>query len=124
RAMQEICDLFPVLQERRRQKSGTLSGGEQQMLSIGRALMGAPNLLLLDEPFLGLAPKVIGEILGSLERLRRKGLTILLAEQNARAALSIADNGFVMDEGFIVASGAAKELITSAKVREIYFGEN
>jgi branched-chain amino acid transport system ATP-binding protein len=124
KAMQDVFDLFPVLQERQHQKSGTLSGGEQQMLSIARALMGAPRLLLLDEPFLGLAPIVIGEILNALERLKRKDLTILLAEQNAKAALSIADNGYVMDEGFIVARGEAQELLTSSKVREIYFGEN
>ena len=124
RAVQDVFDLFPILQERRRQKSGTLSGGEQQMLSIGRALMGAPRLLLLDEPFLGLAPIVIKEILDSLDRLKQKGLTILLAEQNAKAALSIANDGYVMDEGFIVAKGEAKELLTSTKVKEIYFGEN
>ncbi|MBW1643536.1 MAG: ABC transporter ATP-binding protein [Deltaproteobacteria bacterium] len=119
-----VYDLFPVLKERRHQKAGTLSGGEQQMLSIGRALMSCPKLLLLDEPFLGLAPVIIEEILKSLKHLKEKGLTIFLAEQNAKAALSIADFGFVMDDGYIISQGDASQLSTSNVIQEIYFGEN
>ena len=119
-----VYDLFPVLKERRQQKAGTLSGGEQQMLSSGRALMSRPKLLLLDEPFLGLAPVIIEEILKSLKHLKEKGLTIFLAEQNAKAALSIADFGFVMDDGHIISQGDAGQLSTSNVIQEIYFGEN
>ena len=121
---QYIYTLFPVLKERQKQKAGTLSGGEQQMLSIGRALMSHPKLLLLDEPFLGLAPIIIDEIVKSLKHLKEKGQTIFLAEQNAKAALSIADFGFVMDDGHIVSQGDADHLSASNVIQEIYFGEN
>jgi len=120
---QEIFDLFPVLKERRQQKSGTLSGGEQQMLSIGRALMANPRLLLLDEPFLGLAPVVIEEILKALRLLKEKGLTIFLSEQNAKAALSAADVGFIIDDGYIVDRGDAGQLSASKVIQEVYFGD-
>jgi branched-chain amino acid transport system ATP-binding protein len=122
RDVMAVFDLFPVLQARRRQKSGTLSGGEQQMLCMGRALMAEPSLLLLDEPFLGLAPKVIHEILNCLRQLRRDGLTILLAEQNAQAALSVADRGHVMEDGFIVETGPPEALWGSSGIRSVFFG--
>jgi len=121
---QYVYDLFPVLKERHQQKAGTLSGGEQQMLSIGKALMSRPKLLLLDEPFLGLAPVIIKEILKTLKYLKEKGLTIFLAEQNAKAALSIADFGFVVDDGHIVSQGDAGQLSASKIIQEVYFGEN
>jgi branched-chain amino acid transport system ATP-binding protein len=121
--MEDVYGLFPVLKQRMNQKSGTLSGGEQQMLSIGRALMSNPRLLLLDEPFLGLAPIIINQIERSLLMLKKKNLSILLAEQDIKSALSIADKGYVMDEGYIVIGGDAEELLNSAKIKEVYFGE-
>lgn len=117
-----VFDLFPVLRERKAQAAGTLSGGEQQMLAIGRALMSAPKVLLLDEPSLGLAPKVIAEIFSVLDRLRESGLTILLVEQDAKVALRHADRGHVMRTGEIVLSGRASSLLNDEEVRHIYLG--
>lgn len=117
-----VFELFPVLEERARQTAETLSGGEQQMLAIGRALMSRPRLLLLDEPSLGLAPMIIREIFGVLDRLRRRGLTIFLVEQDAKIALKHADRGYVMRTGRIALSGTAEDLIADDDVRLIYLG--
>ena len=114
--------LFPRLAERRNQLAGTLSGGEQQMLAIARALMSRPKLLLLDEPSLGLAPAIIKEIFTIIENLRATGVTILLVEQNANLALQIADRGYVLEAGCITLSGAASELITDERVKKAYLG--
>jgi len=118
-----IFDLFPVLNERKIQRAGTLSGGEQQMLAIGRALMSKPKLLLLDEPSMGLAPKVIRSIFEVLKSLHENGLTILLVEQDAKIALSIADRGYVLQTGRIVLEDKGKNLIDNEEVRAIYFGK-
>jgi branched-chain amino acid transport system ATP-binding protein len=115
-------ELFPRLAERRNQLAGTLSGGEQQMLAIARALMSRPKLLLLDEPSLGLAPAIVKEIFMIIENLRETGVTILLVEQNANLALKIADRGYVLEAGSITLSGAASELITDERVRKAYLG--
>jgi len=117
-----VHELFPVLLERASQSAETLSGGEQQMLAIGRALMSGPRLLLLDEPSLGLAPKVIAEIFSALESLRADGVTILLVEQDAKLALKHSDRGYVMRTGSIELSGTAAELIADETVRTIYLG--
>lgn len=117
-----VFELFPILEQRRKQAAGTLSGGEQQMLAIGRALMSAPKVLLLDEPSLGLAPKVIAEIFAVLDRLRETGLTIVLVEQDAKVALKHADRGYVMRTGEIALSGSAEALLTNDDVRHIYLG--
>jgi branched-chain amino acid transport system ATP-binding protein len=117
-----VDELFPVLAERANQPAETLSGGEQQMLAVGRALMSAPRLLLLDEPSLGLAPKVIAEIFSALEVLRAEGVTILLVEQDARLALKHADRGSVMRTGRIVLEGSSAELLADESVRTIYLG--
>ena len=122
--LQSIYDLFPILKERFRQKASSLSGGEQQMLAIGRALMSSPEILLLDEPSLGLAPNLVREILRLLRRLRNEGLTILLVEQDANAALKIADRGYVMERGRITIEGTAKELLGNDKVRQAYLGKS
>jgi branched-chain amino acid transport system ATP-binding protein len=114
--------LFPVLKERRRQHAGTLSGGEQQMLSIGRALMAAPRLLVLDEPSLGLAPILVTRIFEVLIRLREAGTTILLVEQNARMALAIADRGYVLETGQLVLEGSGEELGSNKAVITAYLG--
>jgi|SRR5450830_143192 len=113
---------FPILRERYRQKAGTLSGGEQQMLCIARALMSRPKLLLMDEPSLGLAPKVVRQIFDLITLIRSEGHSVLLVEQNARAALRVADYAYVMDSGRIVIEGPSKELATDARVRAAYLG--
>ena len=124
RLVEQVFGLFPVLSERRHQVAGTLSGGEGQMLAIGRALMSSPRLLLLDEPSLGLAPRVVAEIMIRLDQLRTEGLTILLVEQNARAALAIADRGYVLDTGSVVATGSGAELLNDPGVGRAYLGRS
>jgi branched-chain amino acid transport system ATP-binding protein len=114
---------FPRLKERRRQIAGTLSGGEQQMLAIARALMGEPRLLLLDEPSMGLAPMMVAKIFEIVRDIARRGVTILLVEQNARLALELASRGYVMESGAITLAGDAKSLLANPKVREAYLGE-
>lgn len=120
----QVYDLFPRLLERRAQLSGTLSGGEQQMLAIGRALMAKPRLLMLDEPSLGLAPIIIKNIFGALADIRRTGVTILVVEQNARIALKLADRGYVLEVGKIVHEDTAKALMASSEVQEAYLGKS
>jgi branched-chain amino acid transport system ATP-binding protein len=122
--LEMVFRLFPILRERRNQKAGSLSGGEQQMLAIGRALMSSPRILLLDEPSLGLAPTLVKDILKLIARLRDEGLTILLVEQDATAALKIADRGYVMERGQISIEGAAKELLGDDRVRQAYLGKS
>jgi branched-chain amino acid transport system ATP-binding protein len=119
---ERVDELFPVLNERSRQLAGTLSGGEQQMLAIGRALMSRPKLLLLDEPSLGLAPLLVAAIFDTIEQLKQGGTTILLVEQNARLALEVADRGYVMETGRIMLAGAAAELKANPQVEHTYLG--
>ncbi len=120
--LEEVLTLFPVLSERRNQLGGTLSGGEQQMLAIGRALMGRPKMLLLDEPSLGLSPVMVEKIFEMIRRIRGQGMTLLLVEQNARAALALADRGYVIETGQIVLSGQAKALMENPRVQSAYLG--
>ncbi|HDS16908.1 MAG TPA: ABC transporter ATP-binding protein [Proteobacteria bacterium] len=120
--LEMVYDLFPVLGERRRQLGGTLSGGEQQMLAIGRALMSQPQLLLLDEPSLGLAPLMVEKIFAIIEKIAGEGITILLVEQNAHAALRLADYGYVMETGRIVLAAPAAELLRDERVKGAYLG--
>ncbi len=120
--LEEVFDLFPVLAERRRQAGGTLSGGEQQMLAIGRALMADPKLLLLDEPSLGLAPKVVDAVFDVIARLHAQRRTVLLVEQNAYLSLEVADRAYVLETGRIVLEGEAAELIDHPHVRRAYLG--
>jgi branched-chain amino acid transport system ATP-binding protein len=122
RAIERVFELFPRLQERRAQMAGTLSGGERQMLAVGRALMSEPKLLMLDEPSLGLAPLIVREIFNIIERLRQQGTSILLIEQNARAALEVADHGYVLETGSIALEGPAQQLATDPRVIETYLG--
>ena len=122
--LDKVLKLFPRLQERSKQQAGSLSGGEQQMLAIGRALMSSPKILLLDEPSLGLAPMLVKEILSLLAKLRDEGMTILLVEQDAVAALKIADRGYVMERGRIVLEGSAAELLSNAGVKQAYPGKS
>jgi branched-chain amino acid transport system ATP-binding protein len=117
-----VFDLFPRLKERCRQQAGTLSGGERQMLAVGRALMSRPTLLMLDEPSLGLAPLIVKEIFRTIDGLRKTGVTTLLVEQNARAALETADYGYVLEMGEIVLQGPASDLARDARVIDTYLG--
>ncbi len=120
--LDEVYALFPRLKERYQQQSGTLSGGERQMLAVGRALMAKPQLLMLDEPSLGLAPRITREIFHIIARLRQTGVSILLVEQNARAALQVADYGYVLETGAVVLEGPAKDLAGNPRVIESYLG--
>ena len=120
--IEEVCALFPILWERQRQKAGSLSGGEQQMLAIGRAIVSGARALLLDEPSLGLAPVVIEQVFDVILRLRDSGLAILLVEQNAGDALAISDRGYIMESGQIVLSGPGRDLADNDDVRNIYLG--
>jgi len=120
--LDKVLQLFPRLKERFAQRAGTMSGGEQQMLAIGRALMSQPKLLLLDEPSLGLAPIIIQQIFEIIEQLRKDGVTIFLVEQNANQALKLADRGYVLENGRIVMQGSGQQLLSDPKVRDAYLG--
>jgi branched-chain amino acid transport system ATP-binding protein len=120
--VERVYELFPRLAERRRQMAGTLSGGEQQMLAIGRALMSAPRLLMLDEPSLGLAPLLVDRIFEVVDELHRQGVTILLVEQNAYQALRVADRAYVLETGAIRVEGPASELADNAEIQAAYLG--
>lgn len=120
--MDEVFELFPRLKERRSQFAATLSGGERQMLAVGRALMAQPRLLMLDEPSLGLAPLIVREIFRIITELRQRGVAILLVEQNARAALQVADEAYVLETGSVVMSGAAQDVSKDGRVVEAYLG--
>ncbi|WNN44596.1 MULTISPECIES: high-affinity branched-chain amino acid ABC transporter ATP-binding protein LivF [Winslowiella] len=120
--IQRVYELFPRLLERRVQRAGTMSGGEQQMLAIGRALMSQPRLLLLDEPSLGLAPIIIQQIFDTIEQLRREGMTIFLVEQNANQALKLADRGYVLENGHVVLEDSGEALLANEAVRSAYLG--
>jgi branched-chain amino acid transport system ATP-binding protein len=122
-SMELVFELFPRLKERRQQKGGTLSGGEQQMLAMGRGMMPAPKLLMLDEPSMGLAPVLVESIFKTIKQLNDRGITILLVEQNANMALSIADRGYVIETGNVVLEGAGQELLANEAVRKAYLGE-
>ena len=122
--LERVYELFPRLKERRAQLAGTLSGGERQMLAVGRALMSRPKLLMLDEPSLGLAPLIVREIFRIIDQLRAQGTSILLIEQNARAALEVADHGYVLETGSIVLDGPARDLATDARVIDTYLGRH
>jgi branched-chain amino acid transport system ATP-binding protein len=121
-SLERVYTLFPRLKERRRQLAGTLSGGEQQMLAMGRALMGVPKLLMLDEPSLGLAPIIVADIFRTVSELRDSGVSVLLVEQNAQAALQIADRAYVMELGEFVLQGTAKDVAGDARVAASYLG--
>jgi branched-chain amino acid transport system ATP-binding protein len=122
--LDETYDLFPVLAERRNQQAGTFSGGEQQMLAMGRAMMSRPKLLMLDEPSMGLSPLMMKVIMQTVRKLQSQGTTILLVEQNAQAALSLADHGYVLEVGKIVIKGTGKDLLVNDAVRKAYLGED
>lgn len=123
-SFERVFELFPILKERIGQQAGTLSGGEQQMLAIGRALMCSPDMLMLDEPSLGLSPILTETIFGLIQEIKCQGVTILLIEQNAFGALSIADRGYVLENGRITLSGTGQELLHNEKVYESYLGGN
>ena len=122
--LEEVFTIFPILEERKKQRAGTLSGGEQQMLAIARGLMSAPSLLMLDEPSLGLAPKVSAGIIDVISRLKERGLTILLIEQNARAALSISDRSYVVETGNVIGEGEGRALLSDGDVKRAYLGRD
>jgi branched-chain amino acid transport system ATP-binding protein len=122
KSFERVYTLFPRLKERRKQLAGTLSGGEQQMLAMGRALMGAPRLLMLDEPSLGLAPIIVADIFRTIGELRAAGVSVLLVEQNAQAALKIADRAYVMELGELILNGPAAEIATNQRVVASYLG--
>ena len=121
--LEKIFELFPVLKERHDQPGGTLSGGEQQMLAIGRALMSSPKLLLLDEPSLGLAPIITSKIFKTIREINREGVTVLLVEQNARAALRLSHRGYVLENGAVALEGEGEDLLNNEQVRRAYLGE-
>ena len=121
-SLDRVFEVFPILAERRNQLAGTLSGGQQQMLAIGRALMGLPRLLLLDEPSLGLAPLVVRDIFSVLKAVNERGLTVLLVEQNARMALQLADRGYILEQGRVVGQGTGAHLLADAGVQRAYLG--
>lgn len=118
-----VLDLFPVLRDRRQQLAGTMSGGEQQMVALGRALVGRPQVLILDEPSLGLAPVIVAQVFDLIERVRAEGVTVLIAEQNVQQTLRLSDYGYVLEEGQVVLHANADELIQSPQVRAAYLGE-
>lgn len=120
--LDRVYELFPRLRERSRQLAGTLSGGEQQMLAIGRAMMGAPRVMLLDEPSLGLSPQLVERIMGALSQLRDQGVTLVLVEQNAFAALRLADRGYLLQNGRVVSSGSSRKLAEDPTVQHVYLG--
>lgn len=122
-SLERIYKLFPILDERKKQFGGTLSGGEQQMLAIGRALMSNPDILLLDEPSLGLAPIMVSKIFKTIQEISSEGITILLVEQNARAALKLSHRGYVLENGSITLSGNSSDLLVNKKVQHAYLGE-
>jgi branched-chain amino acid transport system ATP-binding protein len=121
-SLERVFTLFPRLKERRQQAAGTLSGGERQMCALARGLMGLPRLLMLDEPSLGLAPRLVSEMFDTLRRLRHEGLTVLLVEQSVNQALELADTGYVLETGRVVLSGASSELLSNPRVRSAYLG--
>jgi branched-chain amino acid transport system ATP-binding protein len=123
-SMEDVYELFGILRERENQLAGTLSGGQQQMLAIGRALMSKPKLLMMDEPSLGVAPLAVRDIYKTIQRLKQNGLTILLVEQNARMALAVADRGYVFETGQIVLEGTARELCDNPEVQRAYLGKD
>ncbi len=122
-SLEKIYRLFPILDERKKQFGGTLSGGEQQMLAIGRALMSNPDILLLDEPSLGLAPIMVSKIFKTIQEISSEGITILLVEQNARAALKLSNRAYVLENGYITLSGSSAELLNNDNVKHAYLGE-
>ncbi len=121
--IENVYKLFPILKERSKQYGGTLSGGEQQMLAIGRALMSNPRILLLDEPSLGLAPIIVSKIFKTIQEINKEGVTVLLVEQNAMAALKLSHRGYVLESGAITLQGSSEELLNNEKVRHAYLGE-
>ena len=122
-AIEHVYERFPRLKERKRQLAGTLSGGEQQMLAVGRALMGKPKLILMDEPSMGLSPLLVKEIFAIIREVNKQGITILLVEQNAKMALAISDRAYVLETGTITLSGDAQELLNDARVKKAYLGQ-
>ncbi|MBN1797082.1 MAG: ABC transporter ATP-binding protein [Spirochaetales bacterium] len=121
--LHEVFSLFPILEQRQHQLAGTLSGGEQQMLAIGRALMSRPTLLMMDEPSMGIAPLIVKQVFKTIVKLRKQGVTVLLVEQNAKAALAVADRGYVLETGQIVLEGSTSDLLNNRDVQRAYLGK-